>query len=239
MYPLSLQELGSDNTAYLDLVIILLSLIFYGPQLKEVKNCRNYKAYATFPYHFVSLQRKQIFSLVPSYYGLSLLRTLSLTPEGVRNNGSQLYTYTYDITSAHNFETNGVPQISFVLSPQTFKQSLILNNKNDLSDIRRCSPFYVTFLNQVNAAFCASHSFRASRKMPRSPRLAHKAPVIHATYTTTQIDNAKAVPLASQLCKLRARVLLALLSLRKNERLLVVYRNANCLTYFFSQKHYI
>ena len=31
MYPLSLQELGSDNTAYLDLVIILLSLIFYGP----------------------------------------------------------------------------------------------------------------------------------------------------------------------------------------------------------------
>ena len=35
--------------------------------------------------------------------------------------------------------------------------------------------------------------------MPRSPRLAHKAPVlpvIQATYITTQIDNAKAVPLA-------------------------------------------
>ena len=54
-------------------------------------------------------------------------------------------------------------------------------------------------------------SSRASRKMARSPRLAHKAPVIQATYTTTQIDNAKAVPLASQLCELRARVLLALL----------------------------
>ena len=26
-----------------------------------------------------------------------------------------------------------------------------------------------------------SHSFRASRKMPRSPRLAHKAPVMPAT----------------------------------------------------------
>ena len=61
----------------------------------------------------------------------------------------------------------------------------------------------------------------AKLKMPRSPRLAHKAPVIQATYTTTQIDNAKAVPLASQLCELRARVLLALLSLRKNEGLLV------------------
>ena len=87
---------------------------------------------------------KQIFSLVPSYYGLSLLRTLSLIPEGVRNNGSQLHTYTYDITSAHNFETNGVP---FVLSPQAFGQSLILNNKNDLFDIRRCSPFYVTYIS--------------------------------------------------------------------------------------------
>ena len=30
-YLLSLQELGSDKTAYLDLVTILLSLIFYGP----------------------------------------------------------------------------------------------------------------------------------------------------------------------------------------------------------------
>ena len=127
MYPLSLQELGSDNTAFLHLFTILLSLIFYGPQLKEVKNCRNYKAYGTFPYYFVSLQRKQIFSLGPSYYGLSLLRTLSLTPEGVRNNGSQLYTYTYGITSAHNFEANGAPQISFVLSPQAFEQSLTLN----------------------------------------------------------------------------------------------------------------
>ena len=31
MYPLSLQELGSDNTAFLHLFTILLSLIFYGP----------------------------------------------------------------------------------------------------------------------------------------------------------------------------------------------------------------
>ena len=38
--------------------------------------------------------------------------------------------------------------------------------------------------------------------MPRSSRLAHKAPVIQATYITTQIANAKAVPLARQLCEL-------------------------------------
>ena len=38
--------------------------------------------------------------------------------------------------------------------------------------------------------------------MPCSPRLAHKAPVIQATYITTQIDNAKAVPLACKLCEL-------------------------------------
>ena len=31
MYPLSLQELRSDNAAYLDLFTLLLSLIFYGP----------------------------------------------------------------------------------------------------------------------------------------------------------------------------------------------------------------
>ena len=46
--------------------------------------------------------------------------------------------------------------------------------------------------SEGNAAFCAKretregkksralHSFRASRKMPRSPRLAHKAPVLQA-----------------------------------------------------------
>ena len=47
---------------------------------KEVKNCRNYKASGNFPYHFVSLKRKQSFSLVPRFYGLSLLRTLNLPP---------------------------------------------------------------------------------------------------------------------------------------------------------------
>ena len=90
MYPLSLQELGSDNTAYLDLFTILLSLIVYGPQLKEVKNCRNYNASRTFTYYFISLKRKQLFSLVPRHYGLSLLWTLNFPPEGVRNNGSRL-----------------------------------------------------------------------------------------------------------------------------------------------------
>ena len=55
----------------------------------------------------------------------------------------------------------------------------------------------------IYSIFVVAHLFiRASRKIPRSPRLAHKAPVIQATYTTTQIDNAKAVPLARQLCEL-------------------------------------
>ena len=31
MYPLSLQELGSDNAVYLDLFAVSLSLNFYGP----------------------------------------------------------------------------------------------------------------------------------------------------------------------------------------------------------------
>ena len=31
MYPLSLQEFGSDNTAYFVLFAVLLSLIFYSP----------------------------------------------------------------------------------------------------------------------------------------------------------------------------------------------------------------
>ena len=44
-------------------------------------------------------------------------------------------------------------------------------------------------LSEANVVFCAkrgeeknnaSHSFRALRKMPRSPRLAHKAPVTQA-----------------------------------------------------------
>ena len=78
MHPLSLQELGSDTIAYLDLFTILLpliksyngiALIFYGPQLKEVKNCRNYTASGTYRYYFISLRRKQFFSLVPGYYG--------------------------------------------------------------------------------------------------------------------------------------------------------------------------
>ena len=88
MYPLSLQELGSDNTAYLDFFTILLSLIVYGPQLKEVKNCRNYNASRTFTNHFISLKTKQPFFLVPHHYGLSLLWTVNFLPEGVRNNGS-------------------------------------------------------------------------------------------------------------------------------------------------------
>ena len=90
MYPFSLQELGSDNTAYLDLFTILLSLIIYGPQLKEVKNFRNYNASRTFTYYFISFKRKQLFFLVPHHYGLSLLWTLNFLPEGVRNNRSRL-----------------------------------------------------------------------------------------------------------------------------------------------------
>ena len=90
MYPMSLQKLGSDNTAYSDLFTILLSLIIYGLQLKEVKNCRNYNTSRTFTYYFISLKRRQLFFLVPYHYGLSLLWTLNFLPEGVRNNGSQL-----------------------------------------------------------------------------------------------------------------------------------------------------
>ena len=76
---------------YLDLFSIFLSLIFYGPSLKEVKNCRNYNASGTFIYYFVGLRETVFFSLVPRYYGLSLLRTLYISPGGVRNNGSRLY----------------------------------------------------------------------------------------------------------------------------------------------------
>ena len=91
VYSLSLQELGSYNTAFLDLFTTLLSLIFYSPQLKAVKNCRNYNASGTFTYYFISSKRKQFFFTYLRYYGLSLLRTLNLPPEGVRNNGSRLY----------------------------------------------------------------------------------------------------------------------------------------------------
>ena len=95
MHPLSLQELGSDTTAYSDLFTILLpliksyngiALIFYGPQLKEVKNCRNYNASGTLTYYFISLRENNFFlSRTP------LLRTLYIPPGGVRNNGSRLY----------------------------------------------------------------------------------------------------------------------------------------------------
>ena len=98
--------------------------------------------------------------------------------------------------------------------------------------------------------------------MPRSPRLAHKAPVIQATYTTTQIDNAKAVPLACQLCEL-TKMISTILTFNRSyqecfsnfelstsislifnfltvlKTVLSIFRNANCLTYFFRQKHYI
>ena len=37
------------------------------------------------------VKEQTFFSLVTRYYGLSLLRTLNLPPEGVRNNGSRLY----------------------------------------------------------------------------------------------------------------------------------------------------
>ena len=55
--------------------------------------------------------------------------------------------------------------------------------------------------SEGNAAFCAKretregkksralHSFRASRKMPRSPRLAHKAPVLQAIIDWTFFTN--------------------------------------------------
>ena len=106
----------------------------------------------------------------------------------------------------------------------------------------------------------ASHSFRASRKMPRSPRLAHKAPVIQATYTTTQIDNAKAVPLSRQLCEL-TKIISTILTFNRGyqecfsnfelsnsislifnfltvlKTVLLIFRNANCLTYFFRQNN--
>ena len=73
MYPLSLRQLGSDNTAEFYLFTVLLSLIFYGPWLKKVKNCRNYNASGTFTYYFISLKRKLFISRTP------LLRTLAIT----------------------------------------------------------------------------------------------------------------------------------------------------------------
>ena len=92
MYPLSLQELGSDNTAYLDLFTILLSLIFYWSIVKRSKELSKLQYLWDFYILFHKFKRKQFFfSLVPRYYGLSLLRTLYLPHEGVRNNGSRLY----------------------------------------------------------------------------------------------------------------------------------------------------
>ena len=55
----------------------------------KVKNSRNYNVSGTFTYYFISLKRKQFFSLVPVYYGISLLQTLNPSPEGVHNNGSR------------------------------------------------------------------------------------------------------------------------------------------------------
>ena len=57
---------------YLDLFTILL-LIFYGPKLKEIKNCRNYNASGTLTYYFISLKRKQFF-----FSRTPLLRTLAI-----------------------------------------------------------------------------------------------------------------------------------------------------------------
>ena len=48
---------------YLDLFSIFLSLIFYGPSLKEVKNCRNYNASGTFIYYFIGLRETVFFFL--------------------------------------------------------------------------------------------------------------------------------------------------------------------------------
>ena len=67
--------------------------------------------------------------------------------------------------------------------------------------------------------------------MPRSPRLAHKAPVIQATYTTTQIDNAKAVPLARQLCEL-TKIISTVLTFNRGRVIRSVSRILNFLPPF-------
>ena len=118
----------------------------------------------------------------------------------------------------------------------------------------------------IYSIFVVAHLFiRASRTIPRSPRLAHKAPAIQATYTTTQIDNTKAVPLTRQLCEL-TKIISTILTFNRGyqecfsnfelstsislifnfltgltvlKTVLSIFRNANCLTYFFRQKHYI
>ena len=92
MYPLSLQELGSDNTAYVFRSIynlIILNLLW--SIVKRSKELSKLHASGTFTYYFISIKENNFFSLVPRYYGLSLLRTLYFPPVGVRNNGSRLY----------------------------------------------------------------------------------------------------------------------------------------------------
>ena len=116
MYPLSLQELGSDNTVYLDLNL-LRSIVKRSKELSKLQGLWDFSIL------FRKFIEKTNFSLVPSYYGLSLLRTLSLTPEGVRNNASRLYTYTYDITSAQFWNKRCAIDFFCFISPSLWTKS--------------------------------------------------------------------------------------------------------------------
>ena len=82
MYSLSLQELGSDNTAY-----VFRSI--YNPLWSIVKRSKElWKLQCLWDFYilFHKFKRKFFF-----FSRTPLLRTLYLPPEGVRNNGSGLY----------------------------------------------------------------------------------------------------------------------------------------------------
>ena len=93
MYPLSLQELGSDNTAYIFRSIynlLIFNLLWFI--VKRSKELSKLQCLWDFYILFHKFKRKKFFfSLVPRYYGLSLLQTLYIPPVGVRNDGSRLY----------------------------------------------------------------------------------------------------------------------------------------------------
>ena len=94
MYPLSLQELGSDNTAYLHLSDNLIIFNLLWSIVKRSKELLKLQCFWDFYILFHKFKESTFFSLV-----LSLLRTLNLLPEGLRKNVSRLFNRTTPIIS--------------------------------------------------------------------------------------------------------------------------------------------